>query len=235
MLTIKKNHGLTIEKINMTCDKRPKGLHDALGWNSFYYIVGGPASGKTNLWINLISKKGKFYYKQYNRIYIFSPSLGTVKNKLKLPPEYLINGFDEEAFSEVIKECQENEDERTLIILDDCITKIKGDVLHMLTDAIYNRRHMGLSIWLISQKYNKLDNEIRAVLSHLIMFNKTKKELNSLYNDFVNIDRTVFNNIIDTVFDKKYNFLYIDNEKPEKDKYYKNFDKIIIKDSALEA
>ena len=43
-------------------------------------LVGKPGSSKTTLMMNMICKRGKMYNEKFHRIYLFSPSLGTIEN-----------------------------------------------------------------------------------------------------------------------------------------------------------
>ena len=71
-------------------------------------------SGKTNLWLNFIKKRKCFYHKQFHKIYIFSNSLHTIKEKINLPKQQLIHGFDLERLSEIIsEETKEAEDDES--------------------------------------------------------------------------------------------------------------------------
>src|SRR6056300_1744338 len=66
--------------------------------NFSFYIVGRPRSGKSTLLNSLLcndgrkirnqnKNKSKFYYKLFERVYIFSPSIKTASKPFPLPPE----------------------------------------------------------------------------------------------------------------------------------------------------
>jgi hypothetical protein len=46
--------------------------------NQFMMIVGKPGSSKTALLLNMVCKRGKMYNKKFDRVYLWSPSLGTI-------------------------------------------------------------------------------------------------------------------------------------------------------------
>ena len=79
---IEPENKIVLSKFDFSCDEKdltiPKPLPQML--NFFLLICGRPGSGKTSLILNLIAKRGKLYNKKINRIYIFSPSLMTMKN-----------------------------------------------------------------------------------------------------------------------------------------------------------
>jgi hypothetical protein len=233
MFTLKKNENLDIKKFQMTCDGRPPNLDKTLPWNFFMAIVGGPGSGKSNTWLNLISRRKKFYHRQFDKVFIFSPSLHTIKAKLKLPEENLIDGFDQARLQEIINE-QQHSDDNTLIILDDVVSQLK-DGISELQKFVYNRRHIGagLSIIIVTQKYTKIPLELRVALSDILMFNKGRKELEYLADEYVNLDKKTFAKLVNYVFDAKHAFLYMKVDEPEHDKYHKKFDKIIFTDDSV--
>ena len=71
---------------------------------------------------------------------------------------------------------------------------------------LYNRRHQagGISIILATQVWNKLPLSLRKVASHLVLFNSdNKKELSSIYDDFIRVERPIYDEIIKFVFDRK--------------------------------
>ena len=172
----------------------------------------------------LINKKSKHtFYKKFDRVYIFSNSLHTISTKIKLPDDRMFNGIDD--IENVVNELKQN-DFKTLIILDDVISDIKSN--DFFKSLIYNRRHIGggISIILMTQVYNKLQLDLRKAASHLVMFNSTnKKELISIFEDFVNTKKETFLDVCNYVFDKKHNFLFLDvNNKL----FYKNFNLLSI-------
>jgi hypothetical protein len=132
----------------------------------------------------------------------------------------MFNGMDK--LEEILEEIKED-DGRTLIILDDVITDIKSSDDYMLK-MIYNQRHMGggVSIIITSQVYNKVPLAIRKCATELIIFNTTnKKEIESIYNDFVNIDLITFHKLIKYCFkDNIHDFMII---KTSDNTFYHNF------------
>jgi hypothetical protein len=226
MVRIKPNKELQIEKIKMTCDSRPKHLHKTLGWNHFTYVIGKPGSGKSNFWCNLITKKGRFYWKMYDKIYIFSPSLKTIAKKIRIPEDQQFDSFSMDELQGVI-DSEKDEDHHILIILDDVVAQLTRNMPAVLK-ILYNRRHIGkgLSVIITSQKYNKLPLEMRVAVSHIAMFNSAKRELDDLYNEFSNLERDQFDLVARTALSKPYDFLFVDTTADESSRYFRNFDQI---------
>ena len=72
---------IVISKFNFSCDDEDDTIPEPLPKKSFsLLIIGKPGSGKTNLLLNLITKKGKCFNRKFDKIYLFSPSLGTIKD-----------------------------------------------------------------------------------------------------------------------------------------------------------
>lgn len=227
-IRVKKNDNLTVNKINMSCDNsRPKKLDDALQWHFATLVSGGPGSGKSNLWMNLITKKGKFYWKMFDKIHIFSPSLHTISKAIHLPEEQLISDFNMELLQYIIDNA--DPEHETLIIIDDFAAELKKNIRPMLR-VVWNRRHLKTSIIIVTQKYNAVPLELRTAMSSIISFNKNKRELDDIYNEHVHIERPLFESIVDMAFAKRHNFIYLKLDEFENDKYYINFDKVVIED-----
>ena len=230
------NKCLQVDKMKMSCDDAGLDIPEPLQKSNFFYImIGQPMSGKTNLWLNLINKRKKFYWKQFHKIYIFSNSLHTISNKIKLPEDQLFNGFDVEELASIIsaEEGEEKEDSnKILIVFDDVITQISRNMRIMLK-LLYNRRHIGsgISVIMTSQKYNKIPLEIRSVSTGIFFFEtKNKSEIETLYDEYGNMKRPDFNKLLAFVFDKKYNFLYMNLLNPVNAMYYKIFNKLSIEE-----
>ena len=222
-----KNHTYAIKPVIMANDAIIKNVVEPLpnNYGFFLMIVGKPNSGKSTLWINLINTKDKYtYYKKFDQIHIFSNSIKTITTKIKLSEDRIHDGIND--INEVIAQIAETDD-KTLFILDDVVCDIKD------TDAImkliYNRRHIGGSISLIitTQVYNRIPLAIRKCASDLIVFSTgNKKEKDFIFEEFINIDRHRYDNIINYCFkDSNHDFLYI---KPESGTFYHNFDKLVF-------
>ena len=71
---------IKLSKFKFNCDEVDKSIPDPLpqNLNHFLLIVGKPGSSKTTLLLNMICKRGKMYNKKFDRVYLFSPSLGTI-------------------------------------------------------------------------------------------------------------------------------------------------------------
>lgn len=221
------NNNYRLKKYKMKNDQIIEGINEPMPtqYSFSLLICGKPASGKTNLWLNMLrkTKKKNTYYQKFDRCYIFSNSLKTIDNELlKLPPERLQDGINN--LEEILLEIKDTDD-RCLIILDDCITDIKNQ--DYILKMVLNRRHIagGLSIIIISQVFNKLACPLRKCMTDVILFNTTnKKEIKSFYDDLVNIPLENFNQIITYCFSgSSHDFIFF---KTENSTFYYNFNKL---------
>ena len=224
---IKNGNNMNINKVQMKCD----GLHEdervdnplqSINTPPLLYFVGQPASGKSNLIIKLLKgNKGgsKLYSKKYVKVYIISPSFNTIEKGIDLPDEQIFTDFNVENL-EMIKDMAEETEGKKLLILDDCIAQLKKNMTTFLK-FIYNRRHFeggSFSVWISGQVYNKLPREIRQVLTGLFLFQiKSPVQLKDIAEEFIPIPYKEFKDLTEYCFDKKYNFMWIDLNKPFED------------------
>ena len=136
--------------------------------------------GKTHFVLDLLEKeyKNKFdyviiicptfeYNKTYNRKFIFQDQNITpliITNKLNEVLEKLIEIFKDRV-------------EQTLIIIDDCANlgdaKLKATAL---TKLAFHGRHLNISTWILTQKYNAIVKDFRENIMMLVLFYDKDKE-----------------------------------------------------------
>tara|TARA_R110001592_G_scaffold194974_2_gene442607 strand:- start:6187 stop:6966 length:780 start_codon:yes stop_codon:yes gene_type:complete len=198
-------------------------------------LIGRSGSGKSNLVQSLTQAGGKkrIYNKRFSNVFIVSPSGASQANKPKLPKDRFYQSIKD--LPSIFDRLQ-NEEEmegRTLIILDDLGSEIKngGEDSIIMKKLFNNGRHIGrplidektgeqlesgsVSIMITAQKMSQLPRWIRSQLTHLAIFDcrNTKSELMTLYDEFFACDKPVFNEIIDRVFSKPFNFIFADCRK----------------------
>jgi GTPase SAR1 family protein len=224
-----KNSIYKIDAIKMKNDCQIKNISDPLPsqYCFFLVVVGRPNSGKTTFILNMINKPSKrTYYKKFDKVYIFSKSLSTITDKIKISDDQLYNGIDE---LEPVIESLKDKDDKVLLILDDVITDIKDGVeFDYIQRLIFNRRHIGggISIILTSQVYNKLKAALRKCASDIILFQTgNKREIQSIYDDFINIDKSDYLDIIKHCFKTNHDFVFI---KTNDNNFYHNFNRLVF-------
>tara|TARA_R110000803_G_scaffold29842_1_gene67792 strand:+ start:551 stop:1354 length:804 start_codon:yes stop_codon:yes gene_type:complete len=230
--------------------------------NFFMLISGGVGSGKSTLWNRLTHDKGhkiknkdekhpRFYWKVFDKCYLFSCSKATLPT-ISLPEEQIYPDYDAEILQEILDELKDSgENPNSLFIFDDCIRSImkknsnNASILHKL---ILNRRHAthnadnekasGNSIMLITQKFNLLPLSYRNSLSHLIIFfTNNSAEIKAIYLEYgTGLKWLDFKKLLNFIWGnpKEKNFCMIDATKPLKDMFYKNFDKVEIDEKFFE-
>ena len=170
---------IVIKKFAFSCDdideSIPKPLPQTLNW--FMLICGRPGSGKTTLLLNLICKRGKNYNKKFDRIYVFSPSLATLKKDpfSDLPEEQKFQELDVETLEAVLEEIADSGD-KVLLIMDDVVNDMKKSMKlqTLLAKILMNRRHLAgqggsVSVIITTQVYNKIPAPIRKTASHIVI------------------------------------------------------------------
>ena len=221
---------------------------DPLPKKSFaMYICGFSSSGKTTLWNSMLlshpTKKKpdipRFYYRFFDKIFIFSPSKDTLPlDKLKIGDDRIFIKYTNEDLQNIIDEEKEDENLNNLIILDDSIKQIKNrPEVHKL---VLNRRHLtqnpneegqaGLSVIITSQKYNAVDLILRTNMSDIFIFKtENQKELNAIKEELMaDLSPEQQEELLKEAFKEKYSFLYIKGYEGTKDRYYIKFNKVVF-------
>tara|TARA_R110002020_G_scaffold467394_1_gene690923 strand:+ start:226 stop:990 length:765 start_codon:yes stop_codon:yes gene_type:complete len=233
---------INITKYEFTCDDVDDSIPLPLPQQGGFamLIIGKPGMGKTTLILSLICKKGKAFNRKFDRVYLFSPSLVTMKDDpFELIPED--QKFDEATYDNLHGVLEEIKDsgEKVLIILDDVIADVrgkgKGSVENLLQKIFFNRRHLAgaggsVSVIATSQAYNKIDPKLRKTASQIVFYkNLHKKETESIFDEVILIPRKEFTDTLRFIFKKKHDFLYIDTSQEPDKMLHKNFNQLSIK------
>tara|TARA_R110000737_G_scaffold259553_2_gene268075 strand:- start:1056 stop:1841 length:786 start_codon:yes stop_codon:yes gene_type:complete len=232
---------IVVSKFAFTCDgfdeTIPKPLPQQGGFAML--IVGKPRSGKTNLLLNLTTKTNKQFNRKFDRVYLFSPSVLTMENNPfeLLPDDQKYEELTLSNLKSVLADIKESE-EKVLFIFDDVIADMRGkgkaELENLLHKVFFNRRHLAgrggsVSIIATSQTYNKIDPKIRRTASHLIFFeNKNKKELDTIFDEVILIPKKEYYETLRYVFDKPFQFLFVDTTLPDNKMMFKNFNQLTI-------
>lgn len=221
------NTQIKLKKVHMKNDSKIEGNPPPWdNYNFFYIIIGTPGSGKTSLWINMLLERNGLLNRKFDKVIIFSPSLGTVDKQIDLPPEQIHDTLDFDELEKIIEEIKLTDD-KVLIILDDVAAAFKKNQKEFLK-LVYNRRHIGggVSLIVISQVFNKIVSEVRKACSGLFWFSTTNKhEINSVFEELANVSKSEFENILRFSWRSKHDFIYISTENG---RYYRNFNELKI-------
>tara|TARA_R110000822_G_C15161336_1_gene478303 strand:- start:14 stop:775 length:762 start_codon:yes stop_codon:yes gene_type:complete len=232
---------INITKFNFTCDDLDETIPEPLPRGSFSMLITGkPGSGKTNLLLALLTKKGRAFNRKFDKVFVVSPSLSTIGTDdpfETIPDDQKFSDVSLEVLDGITTGIKDSGD-KVLIVLDDCIADLRGrgnaQVENKLQKIFFNRRHLcgaggSCSIIATSQTYTKIDPKLRKACSVLICFeNRNKREIEALHSEMILIPHKEFMDVLKYIYDKKFNFLYLDTTKGEDSMMHKNFNKLIV-------
>ena len=156
---------ICLSKFKFNCDEIDPSVPQPLpqNLNHFMLIVGKPGSSKTTLLLNLICKRGKMYNKKFDKVYLFSPSLGTIDDCPfeELPEDQKFEELSYDLLEAVLDEIKDS-GEKVLFIMDDVVNDMKKEfhLEKLLCKVLMNRRHQcgsggSLSVWITTDRYKQ--------------------------------------------------------------------------------
>lgn len=215
---------MTWQPPGMNCDRPIRdSIKDPLPRTaSFLGFIGAPGSGKTSLMMSMLTNPD-MYHKAFHNIFFVCPATSRASINgdpwKDHPPEKL---FDEltPAVLELVHEFSKvasAEKQYTLLILDDCAAELKNkEIERILKYLVWNRRHLKLTIWIMSQSYIALPLSIRKALSHAVMFRpRNKKETQAIFDELLFLPKEQHELVVNHIFpeDDEYGFLFLDTNK----------------------
>lgn len=204
--------------------------------NFLMCILAPTGSGKSLLIANLVRK---YYYQVFDKIYFCSSNVdnGYVYDKsyesIKFDPERVFDDIDNDIADYIREDITSdddfsNKDFHALLIIDDLITSVMQQRMKRVQLLWIKSRHIKLSIILVTHKYNYIPRILRTNMTHFITFrSKSKKEIESIYEDIIDLDEKQWMDVYNTATKEQYNFLYvICNKNPQE--YYHNFTERLV-------
>jgi hypothetical protein len=232
MLSIKKNKTPQLKVCQMICDEKlhPKldkyDLTSFLNNHSTTLMIGRPGSGKSS---NLYSwfQSRDIMRNVFDKIFIFMPqkSIESMKDKLfdKIPDEQKYNELNLENLMEVENNLSEY---NNVIIFDDMGSYLRNaDIRKKLKELVFNRRHQHLSIIFLVQTYLSIEPDIRKLFNNLFIFKTSKKEMETIFDETVELNKDYILPIMKLVYDKPHQYLFINTDSQ---RLFKGFDEILI-------
>ena len=249
-ITEQPNKDMAVGKVEMSCDQKimdnkGRSVCSPLMQSSFLYLISGPSgSGKSNLLVNLLTKGGtseckknmKSYKGMFDHIIMVSPSAHTIQNKLMdtIPSEQRYDSLTPEVF-EKVEELTENaveEDIHTLVVLDDVSSQLRRkEVENELNQLVKNRRHINVSLIIISHKITDYGTALRNNANLIFIFRpKSKREYDMICGEFMMRPANECKEIIDHIYQGKHDFMLIDQSLRESShfEFHRNYDRLLI-------
>ena len=205
------------------------------------YLCGRSGSGKTNLMMNLMTRK-EFYKNYFHYIIVYSPTANVgddLYKHLKLPSENIKNDFTSQDLEQLIATRKEmikdkgiewvGKNSRVLIILDDVIADRNFLMSPTSLKMFCLLRHYLVSVIVMSQSYTKIPRALRLNVNATMIFPSTQSEIEVLLDEVTpsGIKKRSFEKMIDYATDGQYDFLYINNHAKPGERIRKNLDEII--------
>jgi hypothetical protein len=243
-----------VYKTDTLLDPTEKHVIAPLPNKPFVWAVVGPSnSGKTTMMIRLltgIKRSGllqtRCYRKIFNTIFLVSPSLHNIKSNpfeeiMEKEGQYY-DELNDDVMADIFDYCKNppmideegNEFElppKILIVLDDCISELKGSrfIQDTLSTICANKRHLagGVSIFFLSQVFNSIPAKVRKNFTHISLFRtSSKKEMNTIYDELdLGMEKSEYYKLLRFTFNTPHSFLFTSFEDPDKI-LYKRFEKI---------
>jgi len=211
----------------------------------FYIISGASGSGKSNLIVNLLKsnkttkdkKHKKSYRNAFDNIILVSPSAHTIKNS---PLKNISNDQKFDSISEEVFELVDSmtddaiqDNTQTLLILDDISSQLRmKENEKKLNQLIKNRRHLNLSIWIVTHKVTDASPALRSNANLIFLFRpKTTREIDTIQSEYMMMSKQRADEIMNAAYKDRYDFLLIDTSlRTGSDfRYFRNYSELIFK------
>ena len=231
-ISIKENDKPKLKVCEMLCDTKLHSKLDKYDLTSFLnnhsttLMIGRPRSGKTSLLYSFLKSK-ELLRNVYDKIFLFQPeqSRNSMKDKLfdNIPDEQKFEILNLENLNDVEANLS---DGNNIIIFDDQTAYLKdAEIKKKLKEFVYNRRHKHLSIIFLVQSWLSIEKDIRKLFSNIFIFKVSKKEMEQIFDEVIELPKDYILPIMKVVYDKPYQFLFINTDSQ---RMFKNFDEILI-------
>jgi len=244
------NEDLSISKIQMKCDKyitdsKCRSVAAPLMQTSHFYIISGASgSGKSNLIVNLLksnkttkdNKHKKSYRNMFNNIILVSPSAHTIKDSPleNISDDQKFHSISDEVFDlvELMTEDSVEENKHTLLILDDISSQLRlKENEKKLNQLIKNRRHLNLSIWIVTHKSTDAPPSMRSNANLIFLFRpKTTREIDTIQSEYMMMTKSRADELMQAAYKDRYDFLLLDTSlrTGSEFRFYRNYNELII-------
>jgi predicted PilT family ATPase len=238
-ITIKPGTDPQLKRPKFICDAvLKKDVPDPISYlvNGFKVILvaGRPGAGKTSFTFSLFKDK-RCLRKVWNHVLLVMPTESL--NSMTPETNVFKNLSPDKQYPNLSKlvEIEErirgfaSDDETTVLIIDDQMAYLKDKgVERLLCSMMSNRRHMKLTIILLTQIVERVPLKCRKLVNDVIlMYKPSKKEMVLVMDEFLEHKEDTALEIQKIAFQKPYDFLFIDVPLQ---KLFRNYDEIFIQE-----
>jgi len=196
------------------------------------YTCSPTGSGKSTLVQYLLASP---YNQYFNKIFYFCPTMHQASwKKFKIDYDRVYPHYSDADFEKVLEEIKQDEDEKCLIVIDDCTATNLFRRENAISRFVFNHRHFpssktGTSIWIISHQYKAIPKNVRSVIKDLLIFQiHSGEEIKEIAEDVRGLmSMKDFLKLYHLCTDEKYNFMYVKKEvKDQSERIRRNFNTI---------
>jgi hypothetical protein len=249
MYTTKPINNITIKPFNKNISKErtiqeplPDPISNGIGKAYLMYINSKIGSGKSVLVSNLLN----IYRGYFKRVYFCSSNIETnedgikeikdqaYKGVFKFSQERMYDNFNDEIMKNIlddIKECKDepdyNEYEDYFLLICDDVSTAFTKINTLITKTFLRLRHVGLCVWIISQRMKNINPSIRSQITFFISFRTENKMEIEAMSQIVDKSYDEFKELLNYATNEPYSFLYI-NSSTNPATFYKNLSHEII-------
>ena len=244
MKIIEKKNDIQVKGAKFLTADRPDNLSSFLNYYNLSLIIGLPASGKSSLIKTLLngSKTDNLYNNVFHSVYYISAS-DTMN--LKIPDEKYIILDGSQPLDQILQNIIDNESEigeedephHVAIFMDDAINFINTNrsALNIFRKLVMNGRHIlgkhsSVITFIVSQKIKSIPLTIRSQANQVFFFDSTKAEKEVMRDEFLPLDKKEADELYKYIFDKAFNFLFVNLFIQKDRRMFKNFNQLILKD-----
>ena len=129
-----------------------------------------------------------------------------------LPASQIYDILNESVLSEIYSKVEADSKEGyfSLVLIDDFQDALKNkDVEILLHKLVIKMRHLRTSTFILQQNVKSLPRSLRVLVSNYISFDLGKSQMEDLFEESIQLPRSLFQSVMDVCFTKKYDWILI--------------------------
>lgn len=241
-ISVYEAHDIELHAPKMTVDQKWEVLPPLPDQAFSALICGPPRSGKTSLVHSLVTQTNPSLLRGvFDRVVLIIPEASFRSLPASSPfakHKRVVHTFDAETLAHLVEYLEETTKTKlqSLIIIDDFMSNLKdADTRLALERITANRRHLRVSLMLISQNLRSVPLSVRKLVSHLFMFRAVNsKELSIVHEEYLSgLSKSQIGELVNYVWPlaahheeaAHHTFLYVDLDRAA---VHRNFDELAI-------